>query len=210
MTTFEILKQALLDKQKSTNKFDYEKRQFKIKNGSSRVRILPPLSGDLPFIEDYLIKLNDKTYIDSPSYDSDVIKKVKKIWSDSSSVRQNVYRSIKPQKRFQFQVLNVESDGTIIDDLPKLMTLSKTAFDKLSKLFLEGTSDPYESDIIVTRSGSGLETHYEFEYAKQHTPTSSASLDSRVELTANRYYGNDAWMPIIKNIYRDLNMIWED
>lgn len=206
-----MIKKYMNENSKKTyEKFDYEHRIFKVKNGTQRVRILPNINEEeLDFIKDYQVKINEKIYVDAVDRSSAVVKAVADIWSDTNQVRQNIYRSLKPIERYQVQVVLLSEDGTeVVDPLPKLMALPKTAMAIIFDAITEGEFDLTERDLIVKRSGTGKDTTYEgTHFSKCMVEVPEDVLKNRVALAANRWYANAKWKAPLSDIYKQLGMV---
>jgi hypothetical protein len=190
--------------------FDYQTRKYKFQSGNQRVRILPtidPDSNPLDFIRDYYLIIGQVfTYV--RDLDAPVCKAVEHLRSSENPKAEAIYKVLRPKLCYQFQVIELESDGlSIVNPIPQLMQLPGIAALNVLKLSIEGAFDLPERDLVICRTGEGVATRYtgiHFEPAKIEVPQSV--LKERLHLDANRSYDSRRWEEPLAEIYRQLGL----
>ena len=183
------------NERKTFTPFDWKSRTWKMKeDGEQRVRILPPKNeNDLMFLADGFHIISQSYYQDCKDPGScPVCKMLKRLWDSSDEVRKATYRTMKRKKRFTYQIILLNDDGSIKDRTPKLYTVPKKIHDKILGYVIDNDEDITDVDegrdfVIVRKKGEF------FDYSESYfvDETSAFDMDEIEELndlTSGKYY----------------------
>jgi hypothetical protein len=200
--------QKLRDAFKPESKFDWATRNYKIRDGRQRVRILPnPDPNELDVLHDYYVKVSNDLYVDCQDRDCDLIRNIKRIWDTKSSTRQAIYRSIKPIDRFQVQVVELSDDGSrVMNATPRMLALPKTVFKQLLDTC---DGDLTSHDLVVERHGTGSATDYSGTGWLDAVTSLDREIGDPLPLDANRNYGNKKWIEPLNEIMKSVGLSLE-
>jgi hypothetical protein len=193
-------KQALLRQYKEQaeskgSSFDWETRTWSMKvYGKQRVRILPNVDGGLDFYEDGVAKLSDRVYqdVNLSEKNNPVRMTLNALWDEEDSIRKNLYRSMKIQRRVRYQIVLLNDDGTVADKTPKLYDAPKSLHNKLVEYQLANDVDvtDYEDgqDLWIVKEEGERYADYSKSHFDKPSTFNPKDIDQPGKLTDGRYY----------------------
>ena len=198
-------------KSKGFDSFDWETKTFKMSEGKQLVRILPPKDEGIMFLADGYHIMSSKYYQDCKDpKECPVCKLLRVLWQDDDTARKATYRELKRRKRFTYQIVLLNDDGTPVDGVAKLWTAPKTVHDIVLAYVMEKDSDVTDLEegrnfMVVKKKGSDF-----FDYSESYFEDDETEFefdeDDLLSLDEGKYYKYEKALPILNKLKNQFNL----
>jgi hypothetical protein len=185
-------------------KKETKSKYFKVKDGISRVWVLPAKGDKMPVAGYHYHMFGKKEFINclqDVGEDCPICNKTFQIWDNDSEDRKNKYRDVKQKPGYTMLIIELDRDGNQIST-PKLFTPAKTLVQRFNKDWVDGK----EGALVIVKNTDKQFPDYSDSYIDTNIQIQGDIPETDIDIHSIKEYDRDKATKAIDDLLSQLGV----